>query len=216
MYLYPYDIVRLKTRLGITSETFLEQHTTVYVRDNPHFPHVMLKMSDRHDKACPFLQANGCSVYEDRPFSCRAYPLERAVARYGDLGGREVCYFIAKHDYCKGHEGKKDWTVDEWMANQELDAFNAMNDLWVDIDTIFRKNPWGEKGLESPAAKMAFMACYNVDKLRAFVFDSSFLTRMRVPQTRIDQIHSDDAALMVLGFDWVRFFLTNSGPLKAT
>jgi Fe-S-cluster containining protein len=214
MYLYPYDIVRLKTRLGISSEAFLEKHTTVYIRDNPYFPHVMLKMSDSKDKACPFLQADGCAVYEDRPFSCRAYPLERAVARYGDRGGRDVCYFIARHDYCKGHEEKKEWTVSSWMANQELADYNAMNDLWVDIDTLFRSNPWGEKGLESPAVKMAFMACYNVDKLRTFVFDTSFLTRMTVPQVRIDQIRSNDAALMVFGFDWVRFFLTNSGPLK--
>ncbi len=215
MYLYPYDIVRLKTKLGITSEAFIAQHTVVAIRDNPHFPHVMLKMSDSEDRACPFLTPYGCTVYEDRPFSCRAYPLERAVARFGDTGKRQVRYYIARHSYCKGHGEKKHWTVQEWMDNQQLAPYNAMNDLWVDLDTIFRNNPWGEKGLESPALKMAFMACFNVDKLRTFVFDSSFLSRFDVEPERKQKIESDDAELMMFGFDWVRFFLTNTGPLSS-
>jgi Fe-S-cluster containining protein len=214
MYLYPYDIIRLKTKLGLTSEEFINRHTVVAIRDNPSFPHVMLKMSDAEDKACPFLTDDGCSVYEDRPFSCRAYPLERAVARYGESDDREIRYFIARHPYCKGHSEKRMWTVQEWMNNQKLEAFNAMNDLWVDIDTIFRNNPWGDHGLESPSLKMAFMACFNVDKLRNFVFNSSFLTRFNVDNERLERLQTDDAALMIFGFDWVRFFLTGKGSLS--
>ncbi len=81
MYLYPYDIIRMKNRLGISSEQFLEQHTVSAFRDNPYFPSLMLKMSDKGEKSCPFLSSEGCNRYEDRPFSCRAYPLERAAAR---------------------------------------------------------------------------------------------------------------------------------------
>jgi uncharacterized protein len=215
MYLYPYDIIRLKTRLGISSDLFLEKHTTAYIRDNPYFPNVMLKMSEKEDKACPFLSDEGCAVYEDRPFSCRAYPMERAVARFGEMGKREICYFIARHDYCLGHREEKEWTISSWMANQALTEFNAMNDEWVDIETLFRSNPWGERGLESPAIKMAFMACFNVDKLRNFVFGTSFMSRFDIPPERIEKIQTDDVAMMLFGFDWVRFFLTNQGPLKA-
>ena len=215
MYLYPYDIVRLKTNLGITSEAFIHEHTVVAIRDNPHFPHVMLKMSEAKDRACPFLTADGCTVYEDRPFSCRAYPLERAVARFGKKGQREVRYAIARHSHCQGHGEKTTWTIQDWMENQKLEPFNKMNNLWVDLDTLFRSNPWGERGLESPALKMAFMACFNVDKLRDFVFNSSFLSRLEVDDERVEKIKTDDTALMVFGFDWVRFFLTNRGPLSA-
>jgi Fe-S-cluster containining protein len=215
MYLYPYDIIRLKTRLGISSGEFLEKHTTAYIRDNPYFPNVMLKMSESENKACPFLTDDGCTVYEDRPFSCRAYPMERAVARYGEAGNREVCYFIARHDYCLGHQEDRQWSIASWMTNQALSDFNAANDAWVDIETLFRANPWGDRGLDSPAIKMAFMACFNVDKLRAFVFDTSFMSRFDVPPERIEKIQTDDTAMMLFGFDWVRFFLTNKGPLKS-
>jgi hypothetical protein len=42
MYPYPYDIIRLKQRLGMTSEEFLIRHTITALRDNPNFPNVML------------------------------------------------------------------------------------------------------------------------------------------------------------------------------
>ena len=72
MYLYPYDIIRLKQRLGLTSGEFLMQHTITAFRENPYFPNVMLKMSDNPDSPCSFLSPDGCTVYEDRPYSCRA------------------------------------------------------------------------------------------------------------------------------------------------
>ncbi len=216
MYLYPYDIVRLKSSLKISSDQVLDQYTTVAVRDNPYFPHVMLKMSDKPDKRCRFLKEHGCAVYADRPFSCRAYPMERAVSRYGKGQNRDILYFVNHHPYCKGHFENTQWTPETWIADQEMDSFNAMNDLWVDIDSIFRNNPWGDAGgpvLENKALKMAFMACYNVDQFRRFVFESSFLARFDIPPERIQRIKEDDTELMVFGFDWVTFFLTNEGPL---
>ena len=176
MYLYPYDIIRLKTHLGIPSDQLLREHTLTAFRDNPYFPSVMLKMSDDADRHCSFLDETGCRVYPDRPFSCRAYPLERAVGRHTAGRGRVECWMVAHHDHCKGHLEQKQWQVREWLADQQLDTYNRMNDLWVDMDSLFRGNPWGDKGVESPALKMAFMACFNVDHFRAFIFESSFLT----------------------------------------
>ena len=77
MFLYPYDIIRMKKQLGMTSEAFLVRHTVTAFRDNPYFPSVMLKMSDAKGHPCSFLSESGCTVYESRPYSCRAYPLER-------------------------------------------------------------------------------------------------------------------------------------------
>ena len=212
MYLYPYDVIRMKRHLGLASDQFLDRHAVVAVRDNPHFPHVMLKMSAAADRACVFLSADGCAIYPDRPYSCRAYPLERAVAR---RGGRErtVYYGMARHTHCLGHREPREWTVAAWVADQGLAAFEAFNDHWVDIDSIFRSNPWGAGGLQSPALRMAFMACYDMDKFRRFIFDSSFLKRFSVPAERIEAIRATDEALMLFGFDWVRLMLRSQGPL---
>ncbi len=217
MYLYPYDIIRMKQKLNMPSDRFLDEHTVSAFRDNPFFPNVMLKMSDDNKKSCPFLTPDGCSVYEDRPFSCRTYPVERAVARYKKGKGeeKETCWFLAKHTYCLGHGEAKEWTVHQWVENQQIKEYNDMNDLWVGLDTIFRSNPWGDRGTNSPALKMAFMACFNVDSLKKFIFDSTFLSRFTIPKERIDQIRESDTELMKFGFDWVKLFLTNSGPLTS-
>ena len=213
MYLYPYDIIRMKNGLGISSEQFLDQYSFQAFRDNPYFPSLMLKMSDDEEKSCPFLSSKGCTIYKDRPFSCRSYPLERAVARSGDQNGRKVIYFIMRHSYCLGHEESRQWTLTEWIQDQEMEVYNEMNDLWVDIDSIFRANPWGDQGIDSPALKMAFMACFNVDMFKKFIFESSFLSRFDLPGERIENLKRSDVELMRFGFDWIKFFLTGSGPL---
>jgi len=213
MYLYPYDIIRMKNRLGISSERFLEQYTLTAFRDNPYFPSLMLKMSDENEKSCPFLNPKGCALYEDRPFSCRAYPLERAVARSGHNGKRAVCYFIANHAYCLGHKESREWSVQEWIENQQIQTYNDMNDLWVDIDTLFRGNPWGSQGINGPAFKMAFMACFNVDTFRRFIFKSTFLSRFDVSPERIEEVIASDVELVKFGFEWIMFLLSGTGPL---
>ncbi len=216
MYLYPYDIIRMKNHLDISSDEFLEKYTFSALRDNPYFPNLMLKIDKKENrkKSCPFLAKEGCSIYEDRPFSCRAYPLERAVARVEDSDDKKDCYFMARHSHCLGHDESRSWTVREWIQHQGLIEYNQMNDLWVDIDTIFRNNPWGERGINSPALKMAFMACFNIDRFREFVFKSSFLTRFDISEDRIHEVKESDLNLMVLGFDWIKLFLKNTGPLK--
>jgi len=213
MYLYPYDIIRMKNRLGISSDRFLEQYTLTAFRDNPFFPSIMLKMSDNEEKSCLFLTPEGCTIYEDRPFSCRAYPLERAVSRVGDEKSPVTIYFISNHSYCLGHQETRPWTVKEWLEDQQVRLFNDMNDLWVPMDTLFRKNPWGPQGINSPTLKMAFMAGFNVDKFKTFIFESTFLARLDVAPERMEQLAASDVELMKFGFDWIRFFLTGTGPL---
>jgi hypothetical protein len=62
----------MKQRLGISSDQFLKQYTISAFRDNKYFPSLMLTMLDDEEKSCPFLSDKGCTIYKDRPFSCRA------------------------------------------------------------------------------------------------------------------------------------------------
>ncbi|MEZ4604032.1 MAG: YkgJ family cysteine cluster protein [Desulfobacterales bacterium] len=38
---------------------------------------------------CPFVTADGCRVYQNRPSSCRMYPLIRVVRRARADGGKQ-------------------------------------------------------------------------------------------------------------------------------
>jgi len=211
--LYPYDIVRLKQRLGMSSEIFLERHAVTALRDMPSFPNVMLKMSDAPGKPCSFLSATGCTVYEDRPYACRAYPLEPMM--YGDGTGRShlECY-VVQHSHCLGHGQGRSWTAQAWMSDQQMNEDNEINAAWARIASRFRDNPFGPKGIDSPAMKMTFMASYNMDTFRHFVFESSFLSKFEVPAERLAAVRRSDTYLLRLGFDWIARFLFGEGPLR--
>jgi Fe-S-cluster containining protein len=214
-YLYPYDIVRIKGQLGITSDEFLDKYTLSAFRDNPFFPNVMLRMADQSDKPCPFLSQDGCTIYEDRPSSCREYPLERAVARMPVHGERVAHYFVKRVPHCLGHEQEREWTAKEWITDQAIGPYIEMNDLWMDMDTIFRSNPWGHGEPGVKKLKMAFMACFNVDQFRHFMLNSSFQSRFDVPKERMEIMTTDDVEMTRFGFEWVAFFLTGRGPLAS-
>ncbi|WP_035242339.1 YkgJ family cysteine cluster protein [Desulfobacter vibrioformis] len=215
MYLYPYDIVRMKQNLNMTSEAFLVAHTTTAIRDMPTFPNVMLKMSDRQGNPCTFLTEKGCTVYSDRPYSCRAYPLEPAIYGGAD-GSMRMQYYVMHHGYCKGHDEDQAWTAKAWMADQEMGAYHEPNNCWARIAARLQTNSFRFQGIDmnSPSMKMAFMASYNMDTFRRFVFESSFLSRYNVPGQQLDAVKHDDRELLMLGLSWIERFLFGEGLLE--
>jgi len=79
--LTPYDIVALKKRLGITSEEFLEKYTHTKTEGKAAFPLIYLRMNKDETRSCPFVSAEGCTVYEDRPANCRYYPIGQGTLK---------------------------------------------------------------------------------------------------------------------------------------
>lgn len=200
LLLTPYDILRLKKRLGLDSSTFLEQHTEMISDDHQRFPKVQLKMTDREGRPCPFVAAAGCTIYEDRPGACRTYPLGRGSAK----GGREM-FFLVREDHCRGFEEDKTWEVKEWLADQGLEEYNRVNDRWMEI--ITEKASLGPPENAMKKIQMFFMVSYNLDRFRDFVYKSRFLHMFELDSKTVEQAREDDLALLYLGYDWLDFAL---------
>ncbi len=214
LILYPYDVMRLKNKLGIRSEEFMQKYAKLVKGANPYFPTVMLQLDQESDKEpCPFLKDDGCSVYEDRPTDCRTYPLERAVARESEKGRRQDFYFLTNHDYCKGHDEDSHFTVREWIRNQRLDQYNTYNELWTELDTLFSGNPWAGEGAHGPKQQMAFMVCYNLDGFRDYAGRVNLLDQFRLSRSVRRGIEGDDGELLKFGFEWIKYFLTGKSSL---
>lgn len=210
--LYPYDVVRLKQHLQISSDKFLDKYTHITV-ENGFLPAVTLRMSDNDEKTCPFLGKKGCKIYRNRPTDCRMYPLERAVDRSLPECHSRDFYFVHRADFCLGHGENQEWTVEEWIRDQDIELFNRHNDLWVEIDTLLRTSSVGPGMISEQERKMAFMACYNLDAFRRFIFESTFLKRFNLPAKLVKKLRSDDISLLKFGVDWLRFFLRNDKVL---
>ena len=212
LLLTPYDIVRLKNRLCISSDMFLEKYTTTKFGEGNRFPMVYLKMRDENDKRCPFVTPDGCTIYKDRPGACRIYPLGRATAKSDGKTGAIERFFIVSENHCLGFHEDKEWTLDEWMENEGVVEYNAMNDQWMEIITFPR-------GLEQDIdlirkVQMFYMASYNIDKFREFLFESKFFALFEVDSFIKDRLASDDKELMTFAFGWLKFSLFGEKTMK--
>lgn len=211
----PYDLLRLRKRLGMTSEEFIEKYCTIEILAKTLLPVITLKMRDDEKRSCPFLTPEGCTVYEDRPNICRYYPVGMATLRKRDSEtGRDEFYFMTQEEHCKGFEENTDWTIDAWRKDQEADLYDEMNRGWMEI--LIKKKSFGEKEFPDIKNKMFFLVYTNPDYFRAFVLDSSFLETYDIPAERIEKIKTDDTELLKLGYEWLRsaMFAEESLPFK--
>ena len=78
---------------------------------------------------------------------------------------------------------------------------------WARLKLLFQRDPWGFEGPEGPKAKMAFMAAYNIDRFRDFVFQSSILKRYKIKSAILKKLKADDVQLLKFGFEWVKVFV---------
>lgn len=207
LLLYPYDILLLKKQLGLPSSSILERFTMLCEGSHPYFPGLKLKLLEDEAASCPFIGANGCTVYINRPTACRTYPLERGVECTGIAAPLQIHYFLTHHPYCKGHFESRTYSVKQWERDQNLYQCNMMNDMWAELDAFFATNPWAGEGKAGPYQRLAFMVCYNIDDFRIYVQQHNILSNFRLSKNDRRRIDRDDEALLQFGFHWLEYIL---------
>jgi len=207
--LTPYDVIRLKNRLQISSGEFISKYCLVPFSREQKFPVVLLKMQDNERKSCFFVSEEGCGVYEDRPWACRMYPV--GVASPGN-DDEERFYFILQEDPCEGHGTGPTWTISSWMEDQGVEEYDLLGEEFKAISL----HPFFQQGgsLSLPQMDMLFMVLYDLDKFRRFVFESSFLEKFELDEAEKKAAKKDDLALLKLGYRWLRFSLFGEKVLE--
>jgi Fe-S-cluster containining protein len=208
----PYDVLRLKRKLGISSGDFLDSYTNTKLGAVHGFPEFVLKMGSSNESQCPFVTPQGCSVYEDRPGACRMYPLGRASTSHPLDGSRREFYFTVKEDHCRGFEQKREWKVSEWVDDQGLIEYNQVNDLLMELYVL--KTRGKAVALGPQHVQMFVMACYNLDRFRDFVFRSKFLEKFDLDKDVVATFGKNDLELLKFGVRWLRFALFREPVLK--
>ncbi|MEH0022518.1 MAG: YkgJ family cysteine cluster protein [Desulfobacter sp.] len=210
--LTPYDILTMRKKLDLSSEEFLAVFTTPQILEKADMPVVTLKLLDDERNSCPFVEdKDGCAIYEDRPTTCRYYPLGVGSLSYsGEQGEKDEFFFTVKEAHCLGFEEDQEWTVAEWRQDQGVDLRDEVNDGWLDL-MVRKKSLPPSMQLSEQAKQMFFMVCYNIDKFKSFVFDSSFLDRYEIDEKRLEEIKGDDVKLLQFGFEWLKATFFNTG-----
>jgi Fe-S-cluster containining protein len=204
--LTPYDVLRLKNRLGMSSEEFLDQHTILPFSKDQRIPAPLIRMREDSKKSCPFLDldAGGCQVYEDRPWACRMYPL--GYAKPGETQeGEEEFWFLMEEQGCKGFGEPTTQTVADWISDQGIVEYDVWGEKYrqLAVDDYLAKD--GE--LEPRQMQMFFMGTYELDTFRRFIFSTTFFDRFVVDDEEKERLSTDDEALMDFAFRFLRFSL---------
>ncbi len=214
LLLTPYDIIRMKNRLGLTCDQFLAVYTQPEILSRTRLPVIRLQMTDDEKKSCPFVTPQGCTIYEDRPVTCRYYPLGTAAFREQEIEPTgEDFYFMVREAHCLGFKENKDWTVKAWRKDQGVELYDEINKGWMEF--MLRKKSFGfQAELSEESRAMFFMVSYNVDRLRRFIFESSFLEKYDAEKDLLEKIKSDEVALLQFGFDWLQSALFGANKVK--
>ncbi|HEC99791.1 MAG TPA: YkgJ family cysteine cluster protein [Proteobacteria bacterium] len=211
----PYDIIRIKNRLKVSSEEFLQKYTRLDFLGHTQLPVITLKMLDVEDGRCPFVTPDGCTIYSDRPSTCRYYPIGMTTCKEQSKEGvrEEDFYLMVRENHCLGFQEDKEWTIEEWRKDQGVDIYDEMNRGWMEI--ILRKKSYGPTAeLSKGALQMFFMVYSDIDKFRQFVFESSFLEKYDISNETRAKIESDELELMKFGFDWLKSALFGAEAVK--
>jgi Fe-S-cluster containining protein len=214
--LAPYDILRLSRKLGLTSSEFLDTYTATFVHEESGLPMISLRRETEGKKGCPFNADEGCTVYEHRPSVCRYYPIGLAALRTKKdeqkEAGEERFYFLVKEDFCRGHDEEQEWTIDEWRGDQGPLQDDEINHDW---QTAFlsRALP-GQVRHDESRQNLFFLACYDLDSFRRFVFESPFLTKFEVDEETLAKIKEDDTELLRFGLRYMKYFMMIEETMK--
>jgi len=132
--LTPNCILRLSKHLGVRPAEFLLSHTVPAIHEKAGLPVAKLKMGGNDGRGpCPFSTPDGCSVYDQRPATCRYYPLGMVSMKMKDMETKEDFFFLVKEDHCQGHCESKSQNVGDYRTEQQLEEYERINRGWVDI-----------------------------------------------------------------------------------
>ena len=199
--LTPYDILRLKTHLGLTSDQFLARYTVHHSGPESGLPVVTLRPTDSRDLRCPFVTPKGCSVYEDRPSSCRMYPLVRAVSRSRATGEITERFMVLKEPHCLGFEKGTPRSAQQWIEDQKIAVYNENNDKLLRIISLKNKTKPGV--LDPQSRHLFFTALYDLDTFRSRIINNKPPAGFPMDSEVIDKALEDDVALLDLGIQWI-------------
>jgi len=201
--LTPYDIIRLKQRLGMTSSEFLKKYTFPFEFGANSL--VGVKMHPVEDgTACQFMNDEGCSVYEDRPTSCRYYPVGLLSTRRSDENVDRASYALVEEDHCKGHFEDREITIRDYRKEQGVEEYDDHGRAWRQLVLKMKSAGPSIGNLSKTSLQFFFMASYDMDRFREFIKSEGFAATFEIDDELRQKLYEDELELMRFGDRMIR------------
>ncbi|MFV2057721.1 MAG: YkgJ family cysteine cluster protein [Thiohalomonadales bacterium] len=202
--LAPYDIIRLKNHLGLSSGEFLKKHTVPFEMDGHGTPGIKMRTTDV-DPVCLFMdEEKGCTVYEHRPSACRYYPVALMSSRKSDEYHDEQHYALVEEPHCMGHKEAREITVADYRKEQKIEEFDLQNREYYQL--ILKKKSAGPAiGKPSPTSfQFFFLVCYDTDRFREFLNSKNFRNVYDLSDVEFVAIDTDEIERLKFGYKLLR------------
>lgn len=201
--LAPFDVLRLKRRLGLTATEFIRNYTVPFQMDGDGLPGIKLRTDEQG--TCLQLDGDaGCRVYTDRPTVCRYYPLALLTLHEKDAHSAEERYSLIREAHCQGHLEPRPIRVDGYRAEQDCEAFDLRNREWYQL--VLKKKSAGPSVGRPPhsSLQLFFMASYDHDTFRRFVLSENFRKTYTLSDDVYAELEQDDEALLDFAYRFLR------------
>jgi uncharacterized protein len=210
--LSPYDLLRLKQGLGITSTALRQRYTRQEIEPNSNLPLLFIDAFRSPEGGCPFLGKQGCTVYAHRPAACRLFPLTMGSRLTPD--GVEDHYFCRRLDYCQGFNGEATWTVASWMADQGFAEYDQGRREWLEI--LLQAGVTEEVVVDDLVQDLFAILAYDLDRFRRLVLDPVFSEAYDLTPEATEVLRTDDLALLKFSYRLLPALLSTAGAQKLT
>jgi Fe-S-cluster containining protein len=208
LLLSPYDVLRLRRRLELSSRAFFSRCADLVIQPDTGFPAAQLRMLDGEGRPCPFVRPEGCHVYSDRPAACRIYPLGRGAG--WDARGQTVEQFVVvREPHCQGFAAATEWTAAAWVEDQSLAPYQKVDDHHAAL--VAR---WSDRGtpLSDEQRRLVALALYQTDEFLARMQSSGMVDRLGLSQQQRRDVEDSDAGLLRFAITWLGRALLAKDP----
>jgi uncharacterized protein len=124
----------------------------------------------------------------------------------------KVYYSVMNVPFCRGLLSDRVLSLSDWVEEQGIPVYHEMEALFKKLVTNERLTK--EKITNKKIQEMVYMACYDLDRFRRFVLESTFLERFEIGPEAVEQIKTDDVALYRFAIQWLEYGLLAQHVLK--
>ena len=142
------------------------------------------------------------------------FPVGVASPKDGHEDIDKEFYFLLEEDVCRGFENGKEWTIEEWLEDQGVSDYVELGEIFKEI-SLHNKFITGR--IKEPIKQeMFYTVCYDIDKFKDLVFNSTFFKRFKVGEEQKALMKNDDVELLKFGFNFLKFSLFGEETMELT
>ncbi len=201
--LTPYDVIRMRQRLGLSSRDFLLKYAVPFEFAKDSIAGLKFRTADDAPR-CLFVSDAGCTIYTDRPTACRYYPVALLSMRKQGENFDTQHYAIVNEAHCLGHNEPKTQTIAEYRADQGVEDYDTLARGYHQLILKMRSAGPSIGKPSKRSLQLFFMACYDHDAFRAFINGEGFQRLYVVAPEEMDKLNTDDVELMLFGFRFLK------------